>query len=100
MRFHRSSTLPETRALPSPLAHHFDTLVQQEQAASLGMWVFLVTEILFFGGLFAAYVVYRCAYPRAFAAGSHELHVWLGTTNTAVLISSSFTMALAVRAAQ
>jgi len=92
--------LPDAQAVPAPLAHQFDSLAQQEEAASLGIWVFIVTEILFFGGLFATYAIYRSAYPRAFAAASHELHIWLGTINTAVLISSSFTMALAVHAAQ
>jgi cytochrome c oxidase subunit 3 len=82
------------------LAHHFDDLGQQAEAATLGMWVFLVTEVLFFGGLFCCYLVYRSAYPRAFALGSHELDVTLGTINTAVLITSSLTMALAVHAAQ
>jgi cytochrome c oxidase subunit 3 len=82
------------------LAHHFDDLAQQREAATLGMWMFLVTEILFFGGIFAAYAVYRNWYPDAFAAGSHELDVTLGTINTAVLITSSLTMALAVHAAQ
>jgi cytochrome c oxidase subunit III len=84
----------------SPLAHHFDSLDQQRDAATLGMWVFLVTEVLFFGGLFATYSVYRNWYPDAFAAASHELDVTLGTINTAVLITSSLTMALAVHAAQ
>jgi cytochrome c oxidase subunit 3 len=84
----------------SPLQHQFDTMAGQREAASLGMWVFIVTEILFFGGLFATYSIYRSAYAQAFQAASHELHIWLGTINTAVLISSSFTMALAVRAAQ
>ena len=82
------------------LAHHFDSLEQQREAATLGMWTFLVTEILFFGGLFAVYLVYRTWYPDAFAAASHELVIWAGTTNTAVLITSSLTMALAVHAAQ
>jgi cytochrome c oxidase subunit 3 len=82
------------------LAHQFDTLGQQREAATLGMWVFLVTEVLFFGGLFTTYLVYRSWYPDAFAAGSHELLIWAGTTNTAVLITSSLTMALAVHAAQ
>ena len=82
------------------LAHHFDTLAQQKEAATLGMWVFLVTEVLFFGGLFAAYSIYRGWYPDAFAAGSHTLDITLGTINTAVLITSSLTMALAVHAAQ
>ena len=82
------------------LAHHFDTLGQQQEAATLGMWVFLVTEVLFFGGLFATYCIYRHWYPGAFAAGSHELSITLGGINTAVLITSSLTMALAVHAAQ
>src|SRR5262245_3035566 len=64
------------------------------------MWVFLVTEIMFFGGLFTAYAVYRALYPEAFSHASHHLDVRLGTLNTAVLIGSSLTMALAVRAAQ
>jgi cytochrome c oxidase subunit 3 len=82
------------------LAHHFDNLAQQQEAASLGMWVFLLTEILFFGGLFLVYTIYRTWYPEAFAAGSHHLDIPLGAINTAVLIGSSLTMALAVQAAQ
>jgi cytochrome c oxidase subunit 3 len=82
------------------LAHQFDDLEQQSEAASLGMWTFLITEILFFGGLFAGYAVYRSSYPQAFASGSHHLDVVLGAINTVVLISSSLTMALAVHAAQ
>jgi cytochrome c oxidase subunit 3 len=82
------------------LAHHFDTLDQQAEATTLGMWVFLVTEVLFFGGLFMVYTVYRSWYPTAFAAASHEMVVWAGTLNTAVLITSSLTMALAVNASQ
>jgi cytochrome c oxidase subunit 3 len=82
------------------LAHHFDNLAQQKEAATLGMWVFLATEVLFFGGLFAAYSIYRGWYPEAFAAASHTLDITLGTINTAVLIASSLTMALAVHAAQ
>jgi cytochrome c oxidase subunit III len=82
------------------LAHHFDDLGQQAEAATLGMWVFLVTEVLFFGGLFLCYLVYRQMYPAAFISASHELDVTLGTINTAVLITSSLTMALAVHAAQ
>jgi len=81
---------------PSELQHHFDTPEQQREASSLGMWVFLVTEILFFGGLFCAYVVYRHQYPQGFAEASRHLDVTLGTFNTAVLIVSSLTMALAV----
>src|SRR5258708_1776896 len=82
------------------LAHQFDSLGQQKEAATLGMWVFLVTEVLFFGGLFATYAIYRAWYPEAFAAASRELDVTLGTINTVVLITSSLTMALAVHAAQ
>jgi cytochrome c oxidase subunit III len=82
------------------LAHQFDTPAQQRETAALGMWVFLVTELMFFGGLFLVYVVYRSSFPRAFALGSHELDIVLGTTNTVVLIASSLTMALAVRSAQ
>jgi cytochrome c oxidase subunit 3 len=82
------------------LAHQFDSLAQQSEAATLGMWVFLVTEVLFFGGLFCTYTIYRGWYPEAFAAASHELDVTLGAINTAVLITSSLTMALAVHAAQ
>jgi len=82
------------------LAHQFDDAGQQKEAATLGMWVFLVTEVLFFGGLFATYLVYRNWYPEAFTAASREMLVWAGTTNTFVLITSSLTMALAVHAAQ
>jgi cytochrome c oxidase subunit 3 len=88
--------LPDNPAL----AHQFDSLDDQKEAATLGMWVFLVTEVLFFGGLFLTYAVYRSWYPQAFAASSRELDVTLGTINTAVLITSSLTMALAVHAAQ
>lgn len=82
------------------LAHQFDDLEQQAEAVNLGMWTFLITEILFFGGLFAGYAVYRSAYPEAFASGSHHLDVFLGAVNTIVLIGSSLTMAMAVHAAQ
>ena len=82
------------------LQHHFDDMDQQAEASTLGMWVFLVTEIMFFGGLFMAYIVYRHASPLGFEEASHELNLYLGAVNTAVLICSSLTMALAVRAAQ
>jgi cytochrome c oxidase subunit 3 len=80
------------------LAHHFDNLEQQQEAATLGMWVFLTTEVMFFGGMFLAYTLYRVWYPEAYTLGSHHLDVTLGAVNTAVLIGSSLTMALAVRA--
>jgi len=82
------------------LQHHFDDMEQQAEASTLGMWVFLVTEIMFFGGLFMAYIVYRAASPEAFQEASHHLAIGWGAFNTAVLICSSLTMALAVRAAQ
>lgn len=88
----------ETRA--AGLAHHFESYEQQREAASLGVWVFLATEILFFGGLFAAYTIYRWTYPAAFAEASRHLDVRLGTINTGVLLTSSLSMALAVRATQ
>jgi len=80
--------------------HQFDDPVQQHEASWLGMWVFLGTEVMFFGGMFLGYTFYRTAYPQGFASASNHLDIWLGTINTAVLICSSFTMALAVRAGQ
>ena len=82
------------------LAFQFESLEQQRQSANLGMWIFLSTEILFFGGLFNAYLVYRSRYFDAFAAGSNSLDIMMGGINTAVLIASSLTMALAVYGAQ
>ena len=82
------------------LAHHFDDIVQQRESVSLGMWVFLLTEIMFFGGIFFSYTIYRYLYPDMFHAMSRHLDVTLGTINTAVLLTSSLTMALAVNAAQ
>ena len=82
------------------LRHHFADVVQQRNAASLGMWWFLGTEIMFFGGMFCAYLIYRRVYFPEFAAGSRSLNLALGTANTAVLICSSLTVALAVRASQ
>ena len=82
------------------LQHHFDTMGQQKEAAVIGMWVFLLTEILFFGGLFVAYLLYRTWYFEAFAEASRTLVIFWGALNTAVLIGSSLTMAMAVRSAQ
>ena len=82
------------------LAHQFDSLEQQKESSTLGMWLFLVTEIMFFGGLFLAYVLYRGRYTEAFLASSNTLDVLLGGLNTAVLICSSWTMVLAIWAAQ
>ncbi|MFY9743586.1 MAG: cytochrome c oxidase subunit 3 family protein [Candidatus Sulfotelmatobacter sp.] len=82
------------------LLHHFADVTQQRNAASLGMWVFLATEVMFFGGMFCAYLVYRTAYFGDFAAASKSIDATLGATNTGVLICSSLTVVLAVWAAQ
>lgn len=85
--------------LESHLAEQFDDVVQQKEAGLFGMWVFLATEVLFFGGLFGSYAIYRHMYPDVFAEGSKTLSISLGTINTAVLICSSLTMAMAVHSA-
>jgi cytochrome c oxidase subunit 3 len=82
------------------LQHQFDDMGQQEESVSIGMWMFLVQEIMFFGGLFTAYLVFRSKYPMAFAAGSNHLDAFWGGLNTIVLIVSSLTMALTVYYAQ
>ena len=81
------------------LQHQFESAGQQKEAAALGMWVFLVTELLFFGGLILAYTIYRWEYARAFAHASRHMDITLGTVNTVVLICSSLTMAMAVHSA-
>jgi cytochrome c oxidase subunit III len=87
-------------ATDSALKHHFDDSAQQAESSMLGMWVFLLTEIMFFGGMFCGYTVYRNLYPDAFASTSRFMNVSLGAFNTGVLICSSLTMALAVRSSQ
>ncbi|HEX9983571.1 MAG TPA: cytochrome c oxidase subunit 3 family protein [Thermoanaerobaculia bacterium] len=82
------------------LQHHFEDLGQQHEASTLGMWMFLATEIMFFGGFFAAYTIYRVMYPEAWSLGAHHQNWFVGTLNTIVLIGSSLTMALSVWAAQ
>jgi cytochrome c oxidase subunit 3 len=82
------------------VAHQFETAEQQREVASLGMWVFLVTEVMFFGAMFTGYTVYRSSFPSAFGAASRHLDLVLGVVNTAVLIASSFTVALSLHAAQ
>ncbi len=82
------------------LRHIFADMEQQRDTSTFGMWLFLVTEIMFFGGMFCAYLVYRHAYPAAFFAGSEHMNLTAGAVNTAVLICSSLTMAMAVHAAQ
>jgi cytochrome c oxidase subunit 3 len=85
---------------PAYLRHHFNSTEQQADATNFAMWLFLLTEIMFFGGLFTAYLIYRNWYYPAFVAGSHQLNVIWGTTNTVVLILSSFTMAMGVWCAE
>lgn len=90
---HEHVALPQHR-------HHFETEEQQREAGSFGMWLFLVTEVMFFGGMFMAYLLYRNWYYPAFAVGSNQLSIAIGTANTAVLITSGFCMALGVWAAE
>ncbi len=85
---------------PSFLAPQFDTVEQQHETRTLGMWVFLMTELMLFGGLFVAYTAYRYFNPDAFAVGSSHLDATLGVINTGVLLISSLMMALAVHSAQ
>jgi cytochrome c oxidase subunit 3 len=82
------------------LREQFDTAAQQRDAVTLGMWIFLITEVMFFGGMFLAYTIYRDIYFQVFALASSSLNAVIGAVNTAVLLCSSFTMVLAVRAAQ
>jgi cytochrome c oxidase subunit 3 len=83
-----------------PLGHHFHTLAQEHEAAEFGMWIFLMTELMLFGGLFLGYIFYRTVYSEAFAEGSRHLELSYGGPNTVILIISSLTMVLAVRSAQ
>lgn len=93
-----SSNAPsEVRSSPW---HHFDSLDHERETTTLGMWAFLATECLFFGALFLAFTVFRWLYPESFEAGSARLNLLIGGVNTVVLLTSSFTMALAVRAAR
>ena len=82
------------------LREQFETPTQQKEASTLGMWIFLVTEIMFFGGMFLAYAVYRHEFSEVFSAASNTLNVVIGAVNTGVLLCSSYTMVLAVRSAQ
>src|SRR5262245_23846019 len=95
-----SLEVASTERASGALAHHFESLEQQHDAAALGMWVFLVTEVMIFGAILVAYTVYRASYPAEFAAASGRLTVGLGGGNTLVLIGSSLAMAFAVRSAQ
>jgi cytochrome c oxidase subunit 3 len=97
----RARSVRAGRASSAPLvAQQFDDIEQQRDAAKLGMWIFLATEVLFFGGLFLGYTIYRFTYGQVFVETSRKLDVVLGGTNTAVLLISSLLMAFAVRAAK
>jgi len=96
-----SPTVVNSSEVHNPaLRHHFADMEQQRESSEFGMWVFLITEIMFFGGMFAAYMIYRYLYYPSWAAGSEKMDFWYGTINTVVLICSSLTMALAVHSAQ
>ena len=95
-----TGSMPDMPEDHGPLQHHFDDMAQQNESSALGMWLFLLTELMFFGAVLTAYAVYRYLFNDAFAEGASHLDVRLGTTNTIILIFSSLTMALAVRAAQ
>ena len=82
----------------APVAHHFNNMLQQQATVRFGMWLFLVTEVLFFGGAFCAYTAYRIWFPREFEAGSAALNVGIATVNTFLLLTSSLTLTLAIRA--
>ncbi|MBK7092567.1 MAG: cytochrome c oxidase subunit 3 family protein [bacterium] len=94
------STHQSTHGHPAHLQHHFHDSAQQADAAKLGTWLFLLTEILLFGGLFCAYAIFRAWYPDMFWEAHKQLDVVLGSINTVVLITSSVTMALAIRSMQ
>ena len=89
-----------SRSLSTRCSTTLPTWSSSGRPSTFGMWMFLLTEIMFFGGLFSAYLVYRASYYQAFVEGSQKMNIWLGATNTAVLICSSLTMAMGVRAAQ
>lgn len=96
---HPSHIHGESHAHVGHVAHQFEDAAQQKEAVTLGMWSFLATEIMFFGGAFLAYFIYRTSYHEAFAAASLKENIWVGFANTGVLLCSSLTMALAVHSA-
>lgn len=95
-----TQTAHHTASHTPGLAHHFDTPAQQKDAVTLGMWAFLATEIMLFGGIFLAYIVFRWAYPEIWATAATHLNTPLATLNTVVLLVSSLTVALGVSAAE
>ena len=101
MSTHESNIeIDKTQFLERNVSHHFETADQEMDSCKMGMWLFLLTEILLFGGLFVAYVVFRSWHPETWEAGAEHLDWTKGAINTGVLITSSLTMALAIRQAQ
>ena len=100
MTAHAEPILADPEAHGGHVAHQFNSAEQQQHSAELGMWTFLATEVMFFGALFTVYTIYRSSYPAGFSHASHHLLEICGGINTAVLLTSSFTMALAVHAAR
>lgn len=96
----RPAAPPPGDGRPTYVAHHFRDMNQQHEIAVLGMWMFLATELLFFGGVLTAFNIYRYKYPEAFTHSSQLLYFSIGTANTVILLCSSLTMAMAVRAAK
>ncbi len=90
----------QTAHHPPHLKHYFVSSEQQFDAAKMGMWLFLITEMLLFSGMFVAYAVYRFLQPEVFAQSSELLNPWLGGLNTIVLLASSFTVAMSIHFAQ
>jgi len=98
---HEAEATPGFEGVPPELiGHHFSSAARQNEAMRLGMWLFLATEVLLFAGLFCGYAVYRFQFPLAFEECSRHLNIPLGTLNTVVLITSSFTVALAIHFAR
>ncbi|HUO59394.1 MAG TPA: cytochrome c oxidase subunit 3 family protein [Candidatus Acidoferrales bacterium] len=95
-----ANSSPGTQTSVHALKHHFADMEQQKESVVFGMWLFLVTEVMFFGGMFCAYLVYRLSYYNAWVSGSQTMDIRLGAINTAVLLCSSFTMVMAVHSAK
>jgi heme/copper-type cytochrome/quinol oxidase subunit 3 len=93
-----TATAPAPAGQVGPVAHHFNNMPQQQASVRFGMWLFLVTEVLFFGGAICAYTVYRLMFPKDFEAGSAALNVGIASVNTFLLLASSLTITLAIRA--
>lgn len=96
----RRNTVSSQSHADAHVAHHFESAEQQRQSAQFGMWVFLVSEMMFFGGLFTAYIIYRMLYPAAWAVGSSLLDLRLGGVNTLIIFGSSFALTMAIHCAQ